>query len=60
MEALSPKEQQNIRKPAVPKKEAPNAPTGVPKSASLNQAVDVMNMSDSEFSAWRVSQKKRR
>ncbi len=60
MEALSPREQNQIRKPASPKKEAPNAPTGVPKSASLNQAVDVMSMNDSEFSSWKAAQKKRR
>jgi len=60
MDALTPKQQQNIRTPQQVKKEAPNAPGGVPKNTALNQAVDVMNMSDSEFSAWRNSQKKRR
>jgi len=60
MEALTSKQQQAVRTPQVQKKEAPNAPGGVPKSAALNQAVDVMNMSDSEFASWRNSQKKRR
>lgn len=62
MEALTPKQQQKI-KPAVVKKEvkeAPGAPNGIPKSAAMNEAVDVMNMSDKEFSEWRQSQKKRR
>lgn len=61
MEALSAKQQQQIKKEsAPPKKVAPNAPGGVPKAAALNQAVDVMSMSDTEFRAWRQSQKKRR
>ena len=60
MDALTPKQQQQLKQSAQPKKEAPNAPGGVPKAAALNEAVDVMNMSDSEFSAWRQSKKKRR
>ncbi len=61
MEALSPKQQQQLRKEAVtPKKEAPNAPSGVPKAAAMNEAIDVMGMSDSEFAAWRNAKKKRR
>lgn len=61
MEALTPKQQQQIRTaPQQPKKEAPGSPGSVPKAASLNQAVDVMSMSDAEFAAWRQSQRKRR
>lgn len=61
MEALSPKQQTQLKKDASPpKKEAPNAPNGVPKAAALNEAVDVMGMSDSEFAAWRQAKKKRR
>ena len=60
MEALSPKQQQKFKAPQSPKKEAPGAPTSVPKGAALNQAVDVMTMSDKEFSDWRQSQKRRR
>lgn len=60
MEALTPKQQQQIRQASQPKKEAPNAPTSVPKAAALNEAVDIMSMSDSEFAAWRQSKKKRR
>lgn len=60
MDKLSPKQQQQIRQAAQPKKQAPNAPGGVPKAAALSDAVDVMNMSDTEFAAWRTSKKKRR
>jgi hypothetical protein len=60
MDKLTPKQQQQLAKPQPPKKEAPNAPGGVPKAAALNETIDVMSMSDSEFAAWRSSQKKRR
>jgi len=62
MTALSPKQQQQLRKEAAPapKKEAPNAPGGVPKAAALNEAVDVMSMSDKEFAEWRANKRKRR
>lgn len=57
--ALSPKQQAQI-KVAVPKRESPGSPAGIPKAASLNQAVDVMKMSDSEYQSWRQQQKKRK
>jgi hypothetical protein len=62
MNALTPKQQEKLKKDSAPiiKKEAPNAPGGVPKSTAMNQSVDVMSMSDSEFSAWRQSQKRRK
>lgn len=60
MEALTPKQQQQLKQSSQPKKEAPNAPGGVPKAAALNEAIDVMSMSDSEFNAWRQAKKKRR
>ena len=62
MDALTAKQQKQLAKAATPtlKKEAPNSPGGVPKAAALNQAVDVMNMSDTEYRAWRDSQKQRR
>lgn len=61
MEALTPKQQQQLHQATKPpKKEAPNSPGGVPKAAALNETVDVMNMTDAEFSAWRQSQRKRR
>ena len=60
MNALTPKQKQQLAKETTPKKEAPNAPGGVPKRAALNQVEDVMGMSDSEFAAWRSSKKRRR
>lgn len=60
MDALTPKQQAQLSKAAPPKKEAPNAPGGVPKAAALNDAVDVMGMSDSEFAAWRNAKKRSR
>jgi len=60
MDKLTPKQQQQLAKVATPKKEAPNAPGGVPKAAALNEAVDIMGMNDTEFAAWRASKKKRR
>lgn len=61
MEALSPKQQQQLRKDAAPaRKEAPNSPGTVPKAAAMNAAVDVMSMSDSEFTQWRQSMRRNR
>lgn len=60
MDALTDKQQKQLVKAATPKKEAPNSPGGVPKAAALNQSVDVMNMSDTEYRVWRDSQKQRR
>jgi hypothetical protein len=60
MNALSPKQQTELKKAVKPKAEAPNSPGSVPKSAVLNDAVDVMNMSDKEFAEWRASKKRRR
>lgn len=60
MEALTPKQQQQLKSPQIAKRETPNAPGGVPKGAALNQAVDVMNMSDKEFAEWRSAQKRNR
>jgi len=60
MEALTAKQQSNLKASNLPKKDAPNGPGGVPKSSSLNQAIDVMSMSDNEFNAWRKEKQKRR
>lgn len=60
MEALTPKQQSQLKAQVKEKKDTPNSPASVPKAAALNEAVDVMSMSDSEFSAWRQSQKRRR
>lgn len=60
MDKLSPRQKAALANKPATKKEAPNSPSGVPKAAAMNQAVDVMNMSDSEFAAWRSSKRSRR
>ena len=61
MAALTPKQQRDMRAaPTVQKKEAPNAPGGIPKAAALNEAVDVMAMNDTEFRNWMQSKRKQR
>lgn len=57
MTALSPKQQQ--RTTPMVKRNAPNAPSSVPKGAVMNEAVDVMSMSDREYSQWRQAQRRR-
>jgi len=62
MEALSPRERKEMRAAptTIKKKDAPNAPGGVPKAGALNEAVDVMQMNDSEFRTWMNSKRKQR
>lgn len=60
MEALTPKQQSQLRTPAAPKRDTPGNPSGVPKAAAINQAVDLMTMSDKEYHDWRQQQKRRR
>jgi hypothetical protein len=60
MEALTPKQQSQLKAAPQKRPAAPNAPNSVPKAAALNEAVDVMGMSDAEFTKWRQSQKRRR
>lgn len=38
---------------------APGNPSAVPKAAGVNEAVDVMSMSDEEFAAWRASKRRK-
>lgn len=57
MQALSPKKQ---TAKAAPAKQAPGSPGSVPKAAALNEAVDLMNMSDQEFREWTKSKRRRR
>ena len=59
MDKLSPRQKEAL-KPVAPKRDAPGNPAAVPKAASLNAVVDVMSMTDSEFNAWRNTQRKRR
>lgn len=58
MTALSPREQKSIVKQKVAPKVAPNSPAGVPKGAAMDQAVDVMEMTDDEFRQWRQSKRR--
>ena len=58
MQAFSPKQKQQIVEQSKPP--APGSPSGVPKAASLNESVDLMNMSDAEFNTWRKEKRKRR
>ena len=60
MDKLSPKQKAALTSPPAIKRDAPNSPSGVPKAAAMNQAVDVMTMNDSEFVAWRNSKRSRR
>lgn len=60
MDKLSPRQKAALTTPQATKKVTPNSPSGVPKAAAMNQAVDVMNMNDSEFAAWRNSKRSRR
>lgn len=59
MDKLSPRQKMALRTQA-PRKDAPGNPAAIPKAAALNEAIDFSNMSDTEFNAWRASQKKRR
>jgi len=60
MDKLSPKQKAALRSAPMPKKETPGSPMAIPKAAAMNQSVDVMTMSDSEYVTWRQSVKKRR
>jgi hypothetical protein len=60
MDKLSPRQKAALTSPPPTKKVTPNSPSGVPKAAAMNQAVDLMTMSDSEFVAWRNSKRTRR
>ena len=59
MNALTPKQKVALKSPS-PAKEAPGSPTAVPKAAGMNESVDVMQMTDAEFRAWRASKRKAR
>ena len=46
--------------PPKKKVEAPNSPASISKSAAMNEAVDIMKMTDNEFNAWRLAKRKHR
>lgn len=60
MEALSPRQKAALKTTSQTQTNAPGSPSAVPKAAGMNQAIDVMSMTDAEFNAWRQSQKKHR
>jgi predicted acylesterase/phospholipase RssA len=60
MDKLTPRQKAALTAPPAVKKATPGSPSGIPKAAAMNQAVDVMTMTDSEFASWRASQRKRR
>lgn len=60
MEALSPKQKAALQQKQQVKREAPGSPSSIPKSTAMNQAIDVMTLSDSEYQKWRQDQKRRR
>jgi len=57
MNALSPKQKAALKPSSQVRKDAPGSPAAVPKAAAINQVVDFSQMSDSEFNAWRKSQR---
>ena len=60
MTALEPEEPTQQKTRTETKKDAPNAPTSVPKSTAMNANIDLMKMSDKEYQDWRASKRKRR
>jgi len=61
MDKLTPRQKAALMaQPNKVNRQAPNSPSSMPKSAAMGQSVNVMNMSDSEFAAWRQSKRTRR
>jgi len=60
MDKLSPKQKAALAKPTDIKRNTPNSPSGIPKAAAMNQSVDLMTMTDSEYDAWRNSKRRGR
>ena len=61
MDALSPKQQKQLVKGVVkPQIETPSSPSSVSKAAAIQETVDVMGLSDKEFSEWRKSKRRAR
>ena len=59
MSALSNKERKVVKQQEK-RREAPNAPTSVPKSSGIKETEDIMRMSDKEYNEWRASKRVRR
>lgn len=60
MDKLTPKQKAALRPSTAAKKDSPGSPGSVPKAAAINQAVDVMCMSDTEFAAYRQAKRRTR
>lgn len=60
MNALTPKQKAALKPAPTAKKDSPGSPAAVSKAAGMNQSIDCMSMTDSEFNAWRQQQRKRR
>jgi len=60
MDKLSPRSLASTKPPVLAQKQAPGSPSSVPKAAGMNQAIDLMNMTDDEFRAYRNSKRTRR
>lgn len=60
MDKLTPKQKTALKTAVAPKRDAPGSPSAVPKAAGLNQAVDIMGMTDPEYFAWRKAQQRKR
>lgn len=50
----------NTQRADMPQNMAPQSPAGIPKSAGIDQAVNVMKMTDKEYDAWVGTKKRRR
>lgn len=59
MTKLSPKQKVAVKQQPQ-RQDAPHAPGTVPRAAALNDAVDLMNMNDSDFRKWRSSKRRAR
>jgi hypothetical protein len=60
MDKLTPKQKAALKPAVTAKKEAPGSPGAVPKAAAMNEAMDVMSMSDKEFAEWRAAKRRKR
>jgi len=59
MSKLSETQQKQVRQ-VQQRKPSPGSPSSIPKAAAINQAVDVMKMTDDEYRTWRTSKRSRR
>lgn len=60
LNALTPRQRASLKPSQTQKKPAPGSPTSVPKSAGMNESVNLMTMTDAEFNEWRKSKRRSR